>query len=107
MKVYLFYIIVGILFLLIPLSGIGLLGTMITDKYQVEHARTFLEIDSNKLSEIEIREKNQEIDNLGKTVKRQQLLMFGIATLGLISGITLLRNKKKIIKNTLHNTVQN
>lgn len=105
MKALIFYIIVGILFLLIPLSGIGLLGTMITDKYQVEHARTFLEIDSNKLSEIEIREKNKEIDNLEKTVKRQQLLMFGIATIGLISGITLLRNKKKIIKNTLHNTV--
>ncbi|WP_310993126.1 hypothetical protein [Aequorivita marina] len=108
MKPILFYIIVSILFLLIPLSGVGLLGTMVTDKYQVEHARIFLDIDSKKLTEKEIQKKSKEIDNLEKSVKsvnRQQILMFGIATIGLISGITLLRNKKRIIKNTLHNTV--
>ena len=105
MKPILFYIIVSILFLLIPLSGVGLLGTMVTDKYQVEHARIFLDIDSKKLTEKEIQKKSKEIDNLEKSVNRQQILMFGIATIGLISGITLLRNKKRIIKNTLHNTV--
>ena len=105
MKPIFFYTIVGILFLLIPLSGIGLLGTMITDKYQVNHARTFLEIDSKKLTEKEIQEKTKAIDSLEKSVNRQQILMFGIATIGLISGITLLRSKKIIIKNTLHNTV--
>jgi len=105
LKPILFYIIVGLLFLLIPLSGIGLLGTMVTDKYQVEHARTFLEIDSKKLTEKEIREQTKEIDNLEKSVKRQQILMIGIATIGFISGISLLRHKKRIIKNTLHNNV--
>ena len=105
MKPIFFYIIVGLLFLLIPLSGIGLLGTMITDKYQVNHARTFLEIDSKKLTEKEIQNKTKEIDSLEKSVNRQQILMFGIATIGLISGISLLKNKKRIIKNTLHNTV--
>lgn len=91
--------------MLIPLSGIGLLGTMVTDKYQVEHARTFLEIDSKKLTEKEILERTNEIDNLEKSVNRQQILMIGIATIGLISGITLLKNKNRIIKNTLHNNV--
>ena len=105
MKPIFFYIIVGLLFLLIPLSGIGLLGTMITDKYQVNHARTFLEIDSKKLTEKEIQNKTKEIVSLEKSVNRQQILMFGIATIGLISGISLLKNKKRIIKNTLHNTV--
>jgi hypothetical protein len=105
LKPIFFYIIVGLLFLLIPLSGIGLLGTMITDKYQVNHARTFLEIDSKKLTEKEIQNKTKEIDSLEKSVNRQQILMFGIATIGLISGISLLKNKKRIIKNTLHNTV--
>ena len=90
---------------MIPLSGIGILGTMITEKYQVNHERTFLEIDSNKLSEREIREKTKEINDIENNVKRQKLFMFGIAGIGLISGIMLLRNKKKILKNTLHNTV--
>ncbi|MCG8839023.1 hypothetical protein G1K37_11765 [Tenacibaculum dicentrarchi] len=105
MKPIFFYTIVGLLFLLIPLSGIGLLGTMVTDKYQVEYARIFLEIDSKKLTEKEIQEQNKEIDSLEKSVNRQQILMIGIATIGLISGITLLKNKNRIIKNTLHNTV--
>ena len=105
MKPILFYIIVGLLFLLIPLSGIGLLGTMITDKYQVEHSRTFLELDSNKLTEKEVLEKAKEIDSLEKSINRQQILMIGMASIGLISGVSLLRNKKKIITNTLHNNV--
>ena len=98
MKPILFYIIVGISFLLIPLSGIGLLGTMATDKYQVNHARTFLELDSKKLTKNEIRERNIEIDNLEKNVNQQQVLMFGIASIGMFSGIILLRNKRRIVK---------
>ena len=104
MKKVVFYIVVGILFSLIPLSGIGLLGTMVTDKYQVEHARMFLKIDSKKLAENEIREMNKEIDKLENDVNRQQFLMFGIATIGLISGTILLMKRKKILKNTLHNS---
>ncbi|KAB1160479.1 hypothetical protein F7018_00970 [Tenacibaculum aiptasiae] len=104
MKTLIFYIIVGLLFLLIPLSGIGILGTMITDKYQIQHARTFLEIDSNKLSEIEIREKSKAIGNLEKTIKQKQLLMFGIATIGLVSGISLLRNKNSLLNPITNHT---
>ena len=101
MKPTLFYIIVVFLFLLIPFSGIGYFGTMITDNYSVEHAKTQLKKDTDKLTTKEIQEKTKKIEKVEKKIGQQQLLWIGLASIGFISGISLLRNKKKITKKNV------
>ena len=101
MKPLFFYLILVLLFLLIPIGGIGFLGTMLTEKYQIENDRISLEVNTQKFTEQEIQEEINNIESLEKSVLKQQILMITIATIGLISAILLIKNRKRIIKNSL------
>lgn len=64
MKVYLFYILISFLILLIPLCGMGLLGTAQTEKYQIEHGRMFVEMDADEQPVKKTNNELKEIDKL-------------------------------------------
>ena len=101
--VYFFLLILCIV--LIPLSGVGFLGTMITDKYQVDHAKTFVEIDSDRLTKTEKEAKLKDIEKLENTIQRQQIFIFALGLSACFGASYLLIKRKKLIKKTLHNTI--
>ena len=104
MKAYLFYILISFLILLIPLCGIGLLGTAVTEKYQIEHGRMFVEMDAEEQPIEKINNELKEIDKLENEVHLTQTVLFSIVFTSLISIIILTLKRKKIIKRKPNNS---
>lgn len=87
------------LYLAIPFIGYGLLGTMVTDKYQIEHARIFVDIDSDKMTDEERTEELKRIDEQEKELRLTQYTLIGLAAIFFLTATGLLINRNKIIKN--------
>ena len=100
-----YYIILIVCIILVPLCALGFLGTMITDKYQVDHVRTFVEIDSDRLTKTEKKNKLTEINELENSIRKQQIFAFALGIGACIGASYLLIKRKKLIKKTLHNNV--
>ena len=83
----------------IPFIGYGLLGTMVNDKYQIEHARIFVDIDSNNMTDEERTEELKRIDEQEKELKLTQYTLIGLAAIFFFTATGLLINRNKIIKN--------
>ena len=83
----------------IPFIGYGLLGTMVTDKYQIEHARIFVDIDSDKMTDEERTEELKRIDEQEKELRLTQYTLIGLAAISFLTATGLLINRNKIIKN--------
>jgi prephenate dehydrogenase len=83
------------MYIAIPFIGLGLIGTMITDKYQVEHARIFVEIDANKKTDEQTKKDLKSIDKFEKELILQQaaLIVTGIIFFLTATLLLLLRNK--------------
>jgi len=96
-----YYIILIVCIILVPLCAIGFLGTMITDKYQVDHARTFVEIDSGRLTETKKQQKLTEINDLEKSVRKQQIFVFALGIGACVGTSYLLIKRKKLIKKNV------
>jgi hypothetical protein len=97
MKPLLFYTIVTLLFLLIPLSGLAYLKNGLLEKYEIEHTK-LLEMDIHQFKNGAVQEQINTINALEQSIQQQQLLLIGLAAIGLISGISLLKYKKHILK---------
>ena len=95
--------IIILLYLAIPLIGYGLLGNMVTDKYQIEHARIFVDIDSDKMTNEERTEELKRIDEQEKKLRLTQYTLIGIAAISFLTATGLLINRNKIIKNAANN----
>jgi hypothetical protein len=98
MKAYLFYILISFLVLLIPLCLVGLLGTAITEKYQIEHGRMFLEMDADEQTFETTNEELKKIDELEDEVRLTQTILISLAFTSLISIIILIVKRKNTIK---------
>ena|SRR5690606_29376242 len=96
-----YYIILIVCIILVPLCAIGFLGTMITDKYQVDHARTFVEIDSDRLTDTEKKNKLTEIDKLENSIRKQQIFVFALGIGACIGTSYLLIKRKQLIKKNV------
>jgi hypothetical protein len=90
--------IIILLYLAIPFIGYGLLGTMVTDKYQIEHARIFVDIYSDKMTDEEQTEELKRIDEQEKELRLTQYTLIGLAAIFLLTATGLLINSNKIIK---------
>jgi hypothetical protein len=104
MKKFLLYTLITILYALIPLMAFAYLGTMVTEKYQIEEARIFVAIDSKKQSEEQTKHELAEIDKLETQINLTQSLI-GIGVLLFLVTATILTTKRKNILKTQHNTV--
>lgn len=91
--------IIVLLYLTIPFIGYGLLGTMVTDKHQIEHARIFVDIGEDKMTAEEREEELEKIDQKEKELRMTQYTLIGLAVLFLSSASGLLVNRKKILKS--------
>ena len=91
--------IIVLLYLAMPIIGYGLLGTMVTDKYQIEHARIFVDIDADEMIEEERDEELKNIDQQERELRLTQYTLIGLAAISFLTATGLLVNKKKIIKN--------
>ena len=80
------------------------MGTMITDKYQVDHARTFVKIDSDRLTETEKKNKLTEINDLENSIQKQQIFLFAFGIGACIGTSYLLIKRNKLIKKRLPTT---
>lgn len=98
MRVYVFYILISFLILLIPLCGIGLLGTAVTEKYQIEHGRMFVEMDADEQPIEKTNNEFKKIDELENEVRLTQVVLTLITLASLISIILLILKRKQIIK---------
>ena len=83
-----------LLYLTIPLIGYALLGTMMTDKYQIEQERLFVEIKE----EMTAKEKQEELQKIYHEEKELRLTQFTLIGLGVMffstaTGLLLKRNK--------------
>jgi len=90
--------------LLIPLCGMGLLGTAVTEKYQIEHGRMFVEMDADKQPIEKTNNELKEIDKLENEVHLTQTVLISIIFTSLISIIILTLKRKKIIKRKPNNS---
>ena len=99
MKPLTFYTIVVFLFLLTPLCGIGILSTMVSDKYEVRDARLNLETDDSKSEQLKDKE-HMEIDELEKSIKNQQTVALTAGIAAFLIATLMLVNRNKIIKRT-------
>ena len=93
------------LYLAIPFIGYGLLGTMVTDKYQIEHARIFVDIDSDKMTDEERTEELKRIDEQEKELRLTQYTLIGLAAISFLTATGLLINRNKIIKNAAQQSI--
>ena len=78
---------------------------MITDEYQVDHAKTFVEIDSNRLTKTEKEAKLKDIEKLENSIQKQQFFIFALGLSACFGASYLLIKRKKLTKKTLHNTI--
>ena len=93
-----FYIIVFLLYLVIPVLGVAFISTMVTDKYQVQDAKLFVKMDAKKQSVEKTNEQLKEINEIENEVKLTQK---GILIMGMIIFITatgMIIKRKLIIK---------
>ena len=98
MKAYLFYIIISLLVLTIPIFVIGLLGTAVTEKYQIEHARMFIEMDADEQTIEKTKKELKEVDVLENEIRMTQNILISMTIVSLISIILLFVYRNKIIK---------
>ncbi len=98
MKPYIFYILIVVLIILIPFCGIGLLGTMVTEKYQIEHPRMFVEMDEDIQPYELTKQELDKIDKLEKEVHLTQSILVGVVLTAFFSILVLFLQRKKIIK---------
>ena len=100
MKPTIFYLIAVLLFLLPPICGLGIINTMVSEKYEVRDARLNLETDDSK-SEQQKNKEYKEIEELEKSIKNQQTgaLTTGIAAF-LIATVMLIKRNKIIKRST-------
>ena len=91
--------IIALLYLTIPFIGYGLLSTMVADKYQIEHARIFVDIGENEMTAEERAEQLDKIDQQEKELRLAQFMLIGLAALFFTTATGLLINRKKIVKN--------
>ncbi len=95
-----YYILLIFCITLIPLTVMGYLGTMVSDKYEVEHARIFVEIDSDKYTENEKQEILNEIDQLENLLRNQRLFILIVGICAFLGISYLLIKRQKLIKKT-------
>lgn len=88
--------IIVLLYLAIPVIGYGLLGTMVTDKYQIEHARIFVDINVAKMTEEERAEELKNIDQQERKLRLTQYTLIGLAAISFLMATGLLINRKKM-----------
>ena len=72
---------------------------MVTDKYQIEHARIFVDINSDKMTDKERTEELKRIDQQEKELRLTQYTLIGLAGISFFTATGLLINRNKIIKN--------
>lgn len=101
MSKIIYYIILIVCIILIPLSAIGFIGTMITDKYQVDHARIFVEIDSDRYTDNERQQKLNEINELENSIRMQQIFVSVLGISACIGTSYLLLKQKELIKKNV------
>jgi len=85
--------------LAIPVIGYGLLGTMVTDKYQIEHARIFVDMDADEMTDEERTKELEKIDQQEGQLRLTQYTLIGLALICFLTATGLLINRNKIIKN--------
>ncbi|WP_181309101.1 hypothetical protein [Rufibacter sp. XAAS-G3-1] len=103
MKKVLFIFSIVLLYLLIPFSILAILDIMVSQKYEVDQGRTFIDI-NDRLSDSERARAHKKIDKLEKNLNTQQT----IYTVLLLSGLTiptgmLIYNSKRKKRTTLPN----
>ena len=103
MKSYIFYILISVLILLIPFCEMFYLDTMVTEKYQIEHGRTFVEMDKDKKTHEQTQNELNKIDKLEREVHLSQNILTGVSLIALISVIVLLLKRKTIITSNVRN----
>lgn len=104
MKAYLFYILIIFLIILIPLCGLGLLGTAVTEKYQIEHGRMFIEMDADEQPIEKTNNKLKEIDEIERELRLTQTALISLAFTSVICIIILTLKRKIIIKRKPNNS---
>ena len=82
----------------------GLLGTAVTEKYQIEHGRMFVEMDADKQPIEKTNKELKEIEKLENEVHLTQTVLISIIFTSLISIIILTLKRKKIIKRKPNNS---
>ena len=78
---------------------------MVTDKYQIEHARIFMDIDSDKMTDEERTEELKRIDEQEKELRLTQYTLIGLAAISFLTATGLLINRNKIIKNAAQQSI--
>ena len=73
------------------------MGTMLSHKYEVDHARTFVAIDESK-SEDQKKLEYKELDELEKSIRNQQTGALTIGIAAFIIATVMLINRNKIVK---------
>ncbi|MBE7646716.1 hypothetical protein F7644_12075 [Tenacibaculum finnmarkense genomovar ulcerans] len=81
----------------------GLLGTALTEKYQIEHGRMFVEMDADEQPIEKTNNELKEIDKLENEVHLTQMVLISIVFTSLISIIILTLKRKIIIKRKPNN----
>jgi hypothetical protein len=99
MRPFFFYLIICIMYIALPFIGLGLIGTMVTDKYQVEEARIFVKIDADKKTAEETKKDLESIDKFEKELRMQQTGLGGAGIIFFLTATILLIKRKKIIRN--------
>jgi hypothetical protein len=87
------------MYIALPFIGLGLIGTMVTDKYQVEEARIFVKIDADKKTAEETKKDLESIDKFEKELRMQQTGLGGAGIIFFLTATILLIKRKKIIRN--------
>jgi hypothetical protein len=87
------------MYIALPFIGLGLIGTMVTDKYQVEEARIFVKIDADKKTAEETKKDLESIDKFEKELRMQQAGLGGAGIIFFLTATILLIKRKKVIRN--------
>lgn len=87
-----------LLYVAIPFIGYGLLGTLVTNKYQIDHARVLVDIDTDKMTDEKRMEELKKIDQKERELRRTQYSLIGLAVLSFFTATGLLVNRNKIMK---------
>lgn len=97
MRSRLFYGVIALLLIWIPIGVMGVIGTSVSMKYEVDHGYIFTEINST-LSPFEKIVKMAEIEKLGKELSKQRIAYLVSIPVSVLLIIKLLAKRKKLLR---------
>ena len=96
MKKTFLYLTIIVLYILTPVCIMGVLGTMVSSKYEVDESYWRLD-GNNNLSTEQKQKKINELDNKGRQLKIQSYIFASIAFVTFVIASGLIIKRKKIL----------